>query len=232
MEKDKNTLPKRLIKAIGIIFLYFFITAFYRDFLLIFGINYSNLNGISKTIYLILYDAGLAILLIYIYKKDFLNNFKDYIKNISKYLDFIRIWIVALILMVISNAIIINFTTEKAADNQQAIIDQMHIFPIYVIVSAIVTAPIIEEIIFRLTFRKVIKNNILFIIISGLTFGALHVITSYTNVTDLLFIIPYSIPGCAFAYMLVKTDNICVPISMHMLHNTIMIIFQLIALNK
>ena len=63
-------------------------------------------------------------------------------------------------------------------------------------------------------------------------FGALHVVTSYTNTTDLLFIIPYSIPGCAFAYMLVKSDNICVPISMHMLHNTIMIIFQIIALMR
>lgn len=232
MEKEKNTTLNRLIKAIGVIFLYFFITFAYSDFLWLFGINYYNLNSVARTIYLILYDIGLAILLIFIYRKDFIIGFKDFKNNFSKYLDYIWLWISSLVLMVISNLIIVNFTINKVATNQQAAIDQLHYFPIYLIISSIITAPIIEEIIFRLTFRKVIKNNILFIIISGFVFGALHVITSYTNITDLLFIIPYSIPGCAFAYMLVKTDNICVPISMHMLHNTIMIIFQLIAMIK
>ena len=232
MEKNKNTLFYRIWKLIEILLLYFFVTLAYREFLSLFGIKYSNLNNITKTIYLILYDIGLAALLIYIYKKDFKKAIKDFKKNFNKYLDFIWVWLASLVLMVVSNAIIINFTTQEVAENQQAIIDQMKIFPIYIIISAIITAPIIEEIVFRLTFRKAIKNNISFIILSGLTFGALHVITSYTNAIDLLFIIPYSIPGCAFAYMLAKSDNICVPISMHMLHNTIMITFQIVALMR
>lgn len=232
MEKEKNTFLGQLFKSIGVIILYFFVSSFYINFLNFFGIKYNNLNNLAKTIYLILYDLSLAVLLIYIYRKDFVDGFKDYIKKIGKYLDYIRLWIASLILMVLSNAIILNFTVEQMPTNQKAILDQIHTFPIYTIVATIITAPIIEEIIFRLTFRKIIKNNILFIILSGLVFGSLHVIYSYTNITDLLFIIPYSIPGFAFAYMLVKTDNICVPISMHMLHNTIMIIFQIIALIK
>ena len=232
MEKKKNNIVKKIIKPIGIIILYFFISSFYVDFLLLFGIHYEKLNNVFKTTYLVLYDACFAALLIYIYKKDFIFGFKDLIKNISKHLDFIRVWIAALVLMVISNLIIVNFTVNEVATNQQAAIDQLQTFPVYLILSAIITAPIIEETIFRLTIRKLINNKIIFIIISGLLFGFLHVIYSYTNITDFLYVIPYSIPGFAFAYMLVKTDNICVPISLHMLHNTIMIIFQIIALMR
>ena len=232
MENQKNNVLNRTLKLIGIVFLYLFINFFCVDFAYLIGLNYKKLNIVVKTIYLILYDMGFAAILIYAYRKDFIKGFKDFNKNIKKYLDYIRVWIISLILMVISNLIIINFTTQKVAANQQAALEQLHIFPIYLIISASIIAPIIEETIFRLSFRKAIKNNILFIILSGLVFGSLHVITSYTNITDLLFIIPYSIPGFAFAYMLVKTDNICVPISMHMLHNTIMIIFQLIAMIK
>ena len=35
-------------------------------------------------------------------------------------------------------------------------------------------------------------------------------------------------PGCVFAYTLTKSDNIFVPISLHMLHNTLMIVLQFV----
>ena len=221
-----------VLRAIGVIMLYFLASYICVYIPLIFRINYYKLNIVIKTIYLIVYDILTALLMIYIYKKDFITNFRDYKKNISKYLDYIWIWITSLILMVISNMIIVNFTVNEVATNQQAAIEELHLFPIYLIVSAAITGPIIEEIVFRLSIKKIINNKVLFIITSGFIFGLLHVVFSYTNITDFLYIIPYSIPGFAFAYMLVKTDNICVPISMHMLHNSIMLIFQIIALIK
>lgn len=221
-----------VLRGIGVILLYFISTYMCVYIPLIFRINYYNLNIVTKTIYLIIYDVLTALLMIYIYRKDFITSFKDYKKNISKYLDYIWLWIGSLILMIISNMIIVNFTVNEVATNQQAAIEELHLFPIYLIVSAAITGPIIEEIVFRLSIRKIINNNTLFIITSGLVFGLLHVVFSYTNITDFLYIIPYSIPGFAFAYMLVKTKNICVPISMHILHNSIMLILQIIALIK
>ena len=63
---------------------------------------------------------------------------------------------------------------------------------------------------------------------SGLIFGSMHVIGNFNSLIDLLFIIPYSIPGFMFAYIYKKTNNICVPIGMHCMHNSIMILLQII----
>ena len=202
-----------VLRAIGVILLYF-VTSYMCVFVpLIFRINYYKLNTVAKTIYLVIYDILTALLMIYIYKKDFITSFRDYKKNINKYLDYIWLWIASLVLMLISNMIIVNFTVNEVVTNQQAAIEELKLFPIYLIISAAITGPIIEEIVFRLSIRKIINNNTLFIIISGLIFGLLHVVFSYTNITDFLYVIPYSIPGFAFAYMLVKTKNICVPIN-------------------
>ena len=65
---------------------------------------------------------------------------------------------------------------------------------------------------------------------SGLVFGGLHVISSYTNLINLIYIIPYSIPGFIFAYTLVRSKNIFVPIGLHFFHNAIMMIVQIVLL--
>jgi len=85
--------------------------------------------------------------------------------------------------------------------------------------------------IFRQSFRNLFQNKWLFIIISGLVFGGMHVFTG-NNISklDLLYLIPYSAPGMAFAYMLYKTDNIFVSMGFHMLHNGIMIALQFLTI--
>jgi membrane protease YdiL (CAAX protease family) len=54
--------------------------------------------------------------------------------------------------------------------------------------------------------------------------------SSYEHLTDLLFIIPYSIPGFIFAYVYTKSKNICIPISLHFIHNGIMMSLQILLL--
>ena len=127
----------------------------------------------------------------------------------------------------ITNIIIINITNINSSTNQEYITKLLGKYPIYTIVATILIAPLTEELIFRLNIRKIFKNNIVFIITSGLVFGALHM-TVATSIKELLFIIPYSIPGFIFAYTLTKSKNIFVPISLHMLHNTVMILLQIL----
>ena len=47
---------------------------------------------------------------------------------------------------------------------------------------------------------------------------------SASSIVELVFLVPYSALGCAFAYMYYKTDNIFVPMSFHMMHNTIIVL--------
>ena len=70
----------------------------------------------------------------------------------------------------------------------------------------------------------------IFILLSGLVFGSMHVIGSCEHLIDLLFIIPYSIPGFIFAYVYTKSKNLCVPISLHFIHNGIMMSLQILLL--
>jgi membrane protease YdiL (CAAX protease family) len=102
--------------------------------------------------------------------------------------------------------------------------------PILTFMSAVIIAPLLEELVFRKSFRYMFSNNILFILFSGITFGAFHVVGSFETFFDLIYIIPYSVPGLVFAYTLVKSKNIFVPMGLHFLHNGILMSLQFLVM--
>ena len=232
MEKEKNYDLRDMFIGFGVLFLYLIASAMPYDFIKLFGVNYNDLSLIARQIYLIFYEASLTLIIVYIYRKDFIPNFKDFLKNNIKYFKkYIKYWFIMLGLMILSNAIITMFTTTMTSENQQAIVDTLGKAPIYTFIITVFIAPILEELVFRLSFRKIFKHtNILFIVFSGLFFGGMHVLGTLENLVDLLFIIPYSIPGFIFAYIYSKSKNICIPMSLHFIHNGIMMSLQILLL--
>ena len=230
MEKEKNYDLRDMFIGFGVLFLYLIASSLPYDFIKLFGVNYNDLSIIARQIYLILYEASLTLIIVYIYRKDFIPNFKDFLKNNIKYFKkYIKYWFIMLGLMILSNAVITMFTTTMTSENQQAIVDTLKKAPIYTFILTVFIAPILEELVFRLSLRKIFKHtNILFIVFSGLFFGGMHVLGTLSNPIDLLFIIPYSIPGFIFAYLYSKSKNIFVPISLHFIHNSVMMILQLL----
>ena len=65
-----------------------------------------------------------------------------------------------------------------------------------------------------------IRNNLWFV----------KSLSNVNSIVDLLYLIPYSVPGCAFAYILTKTNNIFVPIGFHFLHNGVTMSLQILLL--
>ncbi len=230
MEKQKNPDLRNALIGTGVIFLYLIASSFPYEFLGIFGINYNNLNIILKSIYLISYEVSLTLIIIYIYRKDIIPNFKEFIKNNTKYFKkYIKYWFLMLILMIGSNLVVTLFTESDIAANQSAIMETLKIAPIYTFIITVFVAPILEELVFRLSFRKIFAHSdILFIFFSGFIFGSMHVLGTCEHLTDFLFIIPYSIPGFIFAYVYTKSKNICLPISLHFIHNGIMMSLQIL----
>ena len=94
--------------------------------------------------------------------------------------------------------------------------------------STVLYAPLVEEITFRKTFRNIINDKILFILISGIMFGIIHVGISSNTTNDLLMIIPYLIMGIDFSYIYYKSDNIFTTITIHSIHNLVLLIIQFI----
>jgi len=149
-------------------------------------------------------------------KRDFVvfkNNFKLYL---SKILPRFGIIIIAYF---ISNLTLMLFIQNLPSN--QAILNS---WPIYITAPlAIIIAPLIEELMFRGFIKKFIKNNVLFVILSALIFGGLHVISA-DSMQQVLFIIPYSILGFAFSLNYVKTKNIVSNIFLHSAWNSIAVI--------
>lgn len=213
----------------GIFVLIFYLLSNFNSSLIlnILKINYNNLSTFNKIIYNISFELILIIIIIFIYRKTIINDLKN-LKNIH-FSNYIRYWFISLGLMLISNIIITMITNINTSSNQDIIVDTFSKAPIYTIILTVLFAPILEELVFRLSFRKMFKTDIIFIITSGLFFGFMHIINS-NSLLELLYIIPYSIPGIIFAYTLKKSDNIFVPIGLHFMHNTLMILLQIILL--
>ncbi|MDD2504964.1 MAG: CPBP family intramembrane metalloprotease, partial [Bacilli bacterium] len=103
--------------------------------------------------------------------------------------------------------------------------------PGMMMLSSVIIAPFIEEVIFRLGFKKVIKNKVLFILISGLIFGLMHIIPSSLSLFVLMLqSIIYISLGVVLAYIYEKEKNIYLVIIPHALNNLLGILAALILL--
>ena len=228
MKKDNLKQP---ILGLCVVISYFIYSYFQTLPLNLLGINYNNLSMFNKIVYLMVTELIYLLILFFIYRKEYIKDFKDYIKNFKNYMPkYMEYWALAFSLMLISNFFIVSLFPNSVATNQETINNTLTQAPIYMVISAVLFAPFLEETIFRFSFRKIFQNDIFFIIISGLVFGSLHVVGSFKNFIDLIYIIPYSIPGCVFAYTLVKSKNIFIPMSLHFFHNGIMMFIETVLL--
>lgn len=184
-----------------------------------------NNRIVSTIIMILLYVIQITLLVIPManeLKRDFSvlqNNFKLYI---SKILPRFGIVIIAYFICTFAVMLFVGEISEN-----QLLLNSL---PIYVSVFlAIVVAPLTEELMFRGFIRKFIKNDILFILVSSIIFGALHV-TVASSWQQLLYIIPYSILGLAFSLNYLKTKNIASNILLHGAWNSIAVIAMLLTI--
>lgn len=149
--------------------------------------------------------------------KAFSLNKKRYFKEIAKTISLI-------IICYIPIAIILKLIIGESS-NQEAIKD----LPIWLtFILSIIIAPICEEIMFRGFLRKVLKNDIIFIIFSALIFGITHCLYIEENWIMYLHIIPYAILGAGFAKIYTKTDNIFTDMSVHFCWNMLAFISMIL----
>lgn len=138
-------------------------------------------------------------------------------------------------LSIVSNLVVMLFLGNESSGgsaNQQLFNAYFSNGPLLMIVQAVIFAPILEELLFRgiifRTLRDVNKKMALFV--SALLFGLLHVYAGLLSgdMTQWIYMIPYVAMGYAFGYAYEKRGNICVPMMIHMLNNTIAILLNLI----
>lgn len=169
------------------------------------------------------------IILFLLYRKDLIREFKVFNSNKKYIIDkCFNIWFYGFLAMCISN-IIINAIIGNPPVNETSIRSLLKDYPIYVCFSTVIIAPIIEEFVFRKSFRNVLSNNLVYMIVTSLFFASLHITTSI-DISPLyyLYLIPYASLGISFSYMNIKTDTIYSSIIFHIFHNILTMISALV----
>lgn len=226
----KDYKNKFLLGLIGIS-IYFFLPQFQALPFILLKINTNNIPQIAEIIYLLGFNLLILALIAIVFHKKLEKDFIDIKKNHEKYFkECINYWLIGMGVMMLSNIFISIILNNGVADNEELIRTMFKESPIYVYLSAVIIAPLTEELIFRLGIRNIFPTKILFLMVSTLVFGGLHVVTSMSTPLDLLYLIPYCSLGFAFAYSLYKTNNIFVSIGLHMMHNGLLISLQFLQL--
>lgn len=226
----KKEAKKALLGASAFL-IFLFIQSYSTVPLLLLGVDIENLSMTARVLYMFAVDIILIITMFFLFKDSLKKDFADIKKNHKKYFsECFKYWIIGIIAMLLSNLIILLLKGDATSQNQEAINSLFQISPLYIFFACTVEAPFVEELVFRRGIKNIFPTPILFILASGLLFGGMHVVGSITTLSDLLYIIPYGALGCAFAYILQKTDNIFVTMGFHFLHNGLLISLQFLLL--
>lgn len=180
MSLSKNNINV-LLKTIIVFIVYLFYTKFISAFF--------NMIGLTDSIMqMFIADLLFLIGIVLVYKDsikqgflDFKNNYKTS-KKITVVLKWTVIIFVVNMLMGMLTELFFPNAVAGGDDNANAIYSLFDISSIYTIFKTMILAVIAEELVFKKTIRDVFKNNILFVIISGLIYVMMNF--AYTDLTQ------------------------------------------------
>ena len=221
IKKNKNNL-----KFIFVVLIYFSIGSILHLVLRYFNLDETNISNMEFIVQTILF-----VIVFLVYKRKIFEDKNKFKKDFKKYLILsLKLFLMLLLVKFISAYItaflsVILDAPIETSENQVAITDLLKSSPILIFIASVFLAPFTEEIIFRLGIRKIIKKDLVFIIVSGFLFGLMHIFPTNINLTlALLQSITYVSLGCLLAYLYVKHDNIYIIIILHALNNLLSIL--------
>ena len=160
-----------------------------------------------------------SLIFLFIYR----DKLKNDLKNIRNDLNTKNIIIIVLFLVLsfISNIILVNLLKQEAS-NQEIAVSMLTSFPLLGIIAICSFGPFVEEIIYRLPYKK----NWLSIIISTIVFTFAHI--SNFSLIQILFFIPYLFLSISFSFAYFKNENIILSTTTHILNNLISVVLLLV----
>lgn len=219
-----------ILKLLLCFILFFCIGDMATYILKIFGINIELLSNKALVIYQFVVSLIMFIVLFIVYNKSIKKDFKEFRKDLNKNIIYIiKMFVIFMIVKYIVSFIsvlimtLLKFDTSSMTSiNQELIEAYVKTSPILMVISTAILAPFYEETLFRLGMKKVFKIEYLFVIISGVIFGLMHIFPLEEGVTLVLGIIQsitYVTMGIFLSYTYYKTDNIFISIGIHFLNN-------------
>ena len=221
---------KKIYKYVLVILLYFlYQTGFIYLLINKYLFNMNKIPRGNRILIFVLNDLIYVLILLFMFRKEIKKGFNSLKNNFINNANLaLTCWVIGNIIMITSSMIISKITHKNLSGNEEIIRQSIKLAPIYMLLSCSIVAPIFEEMVFRKSIKGFINNKYIYIFLSGFLFGLLHVIGNTPTLLDLLYIIPYGSMGCALAYLYYKSDIIILPILVHMIHNTILVLVQML----
>lgn len=219
---DKIKEKVRVIgKSIGVLFLYLLLNMILGA---IFGDLLTSTNEIISSISYILIYILMLLIISLCFSKTLIEHILTFKKENIKIA--IKNWAIGFGCMIISN-LYLTYFIGNIASNEASNRTLLMSNPIVSFLIMVIIAPLIEEIVFRLNLKKIVKNKYVFCIISALLFGGMHLFGA-VSLKELLYIIPYGSLGFFFAKAYYETDNIYTSVIAHMFHNGLSVLVILL----
>ena len=179
---------KELIKFLLLITLFFYCKYIVLTILNLFGIVYTQDDYFLASVIDVIQSIILIVILVIVHRKTLKEDLKKLIKNKNGLLKFFGYIVIGYIILInieivcsiIERLIAFIFSINMGTSNNQELVETIiHSSPIIMVISACLLAPLEEELLFRGSIRKTIKNKGVFIAVSGLFFGLLHITGNY-----------------------------------------------------
>ena len=221
---------KEKLMLVGVSLL-IFIVYFSRDYFVEGLFSLFHLTGnyfiyakfISKFIFL--------FILLFVYRSTFKRDIKDLKNNFkSRFLKGLKIFIIGFLCYVFCNFIISSLNLFEYVPNDfETMYDGFEKNAVLMFFMSTFYYPIVEEIVFKKSFKDLLKNKWLFVIATGLINAVCNIILSVNDPRDFIYLIPNSIFSMCFSYIYYETNNLIVPIVYRILYNLIPSIVAFIA---
>ena len=168
-------------------------------------------------------DLCLLVFVVYVYHDDFKNALRKTKKHFGKFIGIVFLfWLISSVATALIN-MGIKAVFDIMPTNNEAQIQMLKSTPAYLLFSMLIFSPLVEELSLTKSFRVILKNKALYLILSSFVCGFLYVAFS-SNTVSYVFLISYFIQAFIWALAYLKSDNILVPVSIHLLQNILVLI--------
>ncbi len=217
MRKEKKVGIPTLYISICVVLLYFIWPYFVNAILAVLGVKgdailYSSLSANFLLMFLIIgiYFQGV--------KADLIN----YKKNFKKlFFKGGKIFVIGIIIYMIVSVIIVELFPNASNESVDSLLHIYDKSPFLLLISTLFYFPIVEELVFKKTFKNFISNKWVFVIVTAFMNGIFEVVFSYSDITGIINVLPLIVFYGMLSYIYYETDNITVSISYRMIFNLI-----------
>ena len=142
----------------------------------------------------------------------------SFFRHFRRYFGFFFPKFVLFMVIYFVTAVLIAAAAGEASANQTA----LSAVPLPLLaLSALIYAPVQEELLYRGVLRRLFADKRMFIVVSALFFGLIHMLHPGQTPGQMLYIVEYALLGGFLAYLYAESDNICLSVMGHFCLNLV-----------